>query len=60
LIAERISQEAKLILSHGEWGIAEITDALGFNEISYFNHFFKKHVGISHVKYKNNIHLGKR
>ncbi|MFM7019552.1 MAG: helix-turn-helix domain-containing protein [Aquirufa sp.] len=59
LIAERISQEAKLILSHGEWGIAEITDALGFNEISYFNHFFKKHVGVSPVKYKNNMLHGK-
>ena len=55
LIAERISQEAKLILSHGEWGIAEITEALGFNEISYFNHFFKKHVGLSPVKFKNNL-----
>jgi AraC-like DNA-binding protein len=59
LIAERISQEAKLILSHGEWGIAEITEALGFNEISYFNHFFKKHVGLSPVKFKNNLQSAK-
>lgn len=55
LIADRISQEAKLILSHGEWSIAEMADALGFNEISYFNLFFKKHVGVSPVKYRKNI-----
>jgi AraC family transcriptional activator of pobA len=55
IIADRISQEAKLILSHGEWSIAEMAEALGFNEISYFNLFFKKHVGISPVKYRNNI-----
>ncbi|MFD3274680.1 helix-turn-helix domain-containing protein [Aquirufa echingensis] len=59
LIAERISQEAKLILSHGEWTIADIAEALGFNEISYFNHFFKKQVGISPAKFRNNIHHGK-
>ncbi|MEN9730468.1 MAG: Helix-turn-helix domain, partial [Bacteroidota bacterium] len=39
--------------------IAEITEALGFNEISYFNQFFKKHVGISPVKYKINVLHGK-
>lgn len=55
IIADRISQEAKSILSHGEWSIAEMADALGFNEISYFNLFFKKHVGISPVKYRNTI-----
>lgn len=59
LIADRISQEAKLILIQSEWSIAEMADALGFNEISYFNHFFKKHVGISPAKYRNNIHHGK-
>jgi AraC-like DNA-binding protein len=59
LIAERISQEAKLILTQSEWSIAEMADALGFNEISYFNHFFKKQVGISPAKYRNNIHHGK-
>ena len=55
LIADRISQEAKLILAQGEWTITEIADALGFNEISYFNQFFKKHVGLSPVKYRKNI-----
>lgn len=55
IIADRISQEAKLILAQGEWTITEIADALGFNEISYFNQFFKKHVKLSPVKYRKTI-----
>ncbi len=42
VIAERILQEAKLMLKFGDWTITEISEALGFNEVSYFNHFFRK------------------
>ncbi len=42
VIAERILQEAKLMLKFGDWTITEIAEALGFNEVSYFNHFFRK------------------
>ena len=52
LIAERVVQEAKMILKQGDCNIAEIADALGFNESSYFNQFFKKHTGISPLKYR--------
>jgi AraC-like DNA-binding protein len=52
LIAERVVQEAKMILKQGDWNITEIADALGFNESSYFNQFFKKHTGISPLKYR--------
>lgn len=59
VIAERVTQEAKMILRHNDWSITEISDALGFNEISYFNHFFKKHVGVSPLKFRHQLTDGK-
>lgn len=53
LIAERILQEAKIMLNHSKWNISEIAYALGFTEVTHFNNFFKKHVEISPVKYRN-------
>ncbi len=53
LIAERILQEAKIMLKHSKWNISEIAYALGFTEVTHFNNFFKKHVEISPVKYRN-------
>ena len=52
LIAERVTQEAKMILKQSDWSVTEIADALGFNEASYFNQFFKKQTGISPLKYR--------
>jgi AraC-like DNA-binding protein len=52
LIAERVTQEAKMILKQSDWSITDIADALGFNEASYFNQFFKKQTGISPLKYR--------
>lgn len=43
----RITQEARLLLTHTDWPIAEIADGLGFAEATYFNHFFRKHTGTS-------------
>ena len=42
LIAERIIQEAKILLKHTDWNIAEIAWSLGFEEPTHFNNFFKK------------------
>jgi AraC family transcriptional regulator, transcriptional activator of pobA len=44
-IAERITTEAKALLQHTEWGIAEIAYALGFEYPTYFNNHFKKMTG---------------
>ncbi len=44
LIAERITQEAKMLLKHTDWNISEIAWSLGFEELSNFTNFFKKHV----------------
>lgn len=42
LIADRIVQEAKALLKHTDWNIAEISYCLGFEEPSHFHNFFKK------------------
>ncbi|WP_288425974.1 helix-turn-helix domain-containing protein [uncultured Spirosoma sp.] len=44
-IAERILHEAKALLQHTDWNIADIAYALGFTYPSYFNNFFKKCTG---------------
>lgn len=44
-IADRIINEAKALLQHTTWSIAEIAYALGFEYPSYFNNFFKKKTG---------------
>lgn len=53
IIAERILQEAKIMLKHSNWGIAEIAYALGFTEVTHFNNFFKKHTQTSPLKFRN-------
>lgn len=44
-IAERIVSEAKALLQHTDWNIAEIAYSLGFEYPTYFNNFFKKRTG---------------
>lgn len=44
-ITERIISEAKALLQHTNWNIADIAYALGFEYPSYFNNFFKKLTG---------------
>lgn len=53
LIAERILQEAKILLKHSQWNVSEIAYALGFTEVTHFNNFFKKQVGTSPGKFRN-------
>ena len=47
LISERLLQEARILLRHSHWGIAEIAYALGFREPAHFSNFFKKNTGKS-------------
>ncbi len=44
-IGDRIISEAKALLQHTSWSIAEIAYALGFEYPTYFNNFFKKKTG---------------
>lgn len=53
LIAERILQEAKILLKHSNWNVSEIAYALGFTEATHFSNFFKKHTHISPSQFRN-------
>ena len=44
-ISERIISEAKALLQHTDWNIADIAYALGFEYPTYFNNFFKRLTG---------------
>ncbi|MDF2192157.1 helix-turn-helix transcriptional regulator [Paraflavitalea sp. CAU 1676] len=44
-ITERILSEAKALLLHTDWNIADIAYSLGFEYPTYFNNFFKKLTG---------------
>jgi AraC family transcriptional activator of pobA len=44
-ITERIVSEAKALLQHTAWNIADVAYALGFEYTTYFNNFFKRLTG---------------
>lgn len=44
-ISERIVSEAKALLLHTDWNVADIAYALGFEYPTYFNNFFKRVTG---------------
>jgi len=44
-IAERMMAEAKALLQHTDWSIADIAYALGFEYPTYFNNYFKRVTG---------------
>ena len=44
-IAERIAAEAKALLQHTDWSVADIAYGLGFDYPTYFNNFFKRTTG---------------
>jgi AraC-like DNA-binding protein len=53
IIAERILQEAKILLKYSNWNVAEIAYALGFLEVTHFNNFFKKHTQMNPLKFRS-------
>ena len=46
-IADRLASEAKALLRHTDWNIAEIGYSLGFDEPAHFNYFFRKQTGLA-------------
>jgi AraC family transcriptional regulator, transcriptional activator of pobA len=45
IIRDRLLLEAKRLLYAGNMQVKEVAYSLGFTDISYFNRFFKKHLG---------------
>lgn len=52
IIAERIAQEARILLIHSPWTIKEIAWALGFKEAAHFSNFFKKITGLTPLEFR--------
>ena len=46
-LAERLAGEARALLRHTDWNVAEIGYSLGFDDPTHFNHFFKKQTGLA-------------
>jgi len=44
---ERLTAEAKALLKHTNWSVAEISYVLGFEDQAHFNNFFKKQTSTS-------------
>lgn len=53
-IAERIAAEAKALLRHTSWSVADIAYGLGFEYPSYFNNYFKRVAGLAPNAYRKN------
>lgn len=53
IIADRILQEAKVLLRHSNFTVSEIASKLGFEEPTHFSNFFKKHAQISPTEFRN-------
>ncbi|MDF2852807.1 MAG: helix-turn-helix protein [Sphingobacterium multivorum] len=52
IIAERLLQEAKILLRHTEWNVSEIAYSLGFKEATHFNNFFKKAMQMTPIHFR--------
>lgn len=52
LIGERIFQEAAIMLKQSKWNVSDIAYALGFQEVTHFNNFFKKYSKLSPMKFR--------
>ncbi|TDQ19441.1 helix-turn-helix protein [Algoriphagus boseongensis] len=52
LISDRLLQESKILLKQSKWNVSEIAYALGFNEVTHFNNFFKKSMNQSPTQFR--------
>ena len=52
IITNRLMVEAKTLLVHSSWNVAEISYSLGFEDPSYFAKIFKQHNGITPTAFK--------
>ncbi len=52
-IADRIIQEAKILLKQTTWNVSEISYALGFEEIAHFSNFFKRKTTFTPLEFRS-------
>jgi AraC family transcriptional activator of pobA len=53
-IAERIAAEAKALLQHSDWSVADVAYGLGFEYPTYFNNYFKRVTGLTPKFFRTN------
>jgi len=53
VIAERILLEAKSLLTYSDLSIGEIANQLGYDELTHFGRFFRRHTGYSPSVWRN-------
>jgi len=51
-IADRLIQEAKILLKQTNWNISEISYALGFEEVAHFSNFFKRKTSFAPMEFR--------
>ncbi len=54
IVSARIAQEARILLKQTDWTVSEIAFGLGFDEVAHFSNFFKKHVSVSPLHFRDN------
>jgi AraC family transcriptional activator of pobA len=57
LIDEMLILEAKVLMQKNNLSVSEIAFEIGFEDISYFGRFFKKHTGFAPTEYRKMIEL---
>ncbi len=57
LIDEMLVLEAKVLMQKKNMSVSEIAFETGFEDVSYFGRFFKKHTGFAPTEYRNMIEL---
>jgi len=53
IIAERMIQEAKILLKQTRWNVSEIAYSLGFEEVAHFSNFFKKKTSVGPLEFRS-------
>lgn len=53
IIANRIVQEAKILLKQTDWNISEIAYSLGFEQVAHFSNFFRKQTSFAPISFRS-------
>ncbi|WP_395334724.1 helix-turn-helix domain-containing protein [Novosphingobium sp. BL-8H] len=57
ILHDRVLAESKRCLAYSTLSVGQVSDALGFSDISYFSRFFKKHTSLSPTMYRSSRRL---
>lgn len=53
IISNRMMQEAKILLKQTHWNVSEIAYALGYDDLSHFSKYFKKHTSFTPLAFRS-------